>query len=129
MSMVTKTWPCKGGCGGNYSAELTSDAPADWTEDDWGAFMDAQSEHIGTHGRTDDTTVHIRKQIARIRTRSTTNPLTDSDAFRLGSDHNGSQTLCGAAPTDSDMSWSDGRFAKNRQYVTCERCLKLRPAS
>lgn len=129
--MITKTWPCKGSgsCGGTFSAELTSDSPAEWTEDDWGAMMDAQSEHVAGHGRAADRGVHIRKQIARVRTRSTVNPLTDSDAFRPGSHLNGSQTLCGDAPTDSDMSWADGRSAKNRQHVTCTRCLELRPAS
>jgi hypothetical protein len=128
---MLKTWPCKGtgGCGGTYSAELTADSPADWNQDDWGAFMDAQSDHVATHGRTGEVTVHIRKQIARVRTYSRSNPLSDSAAFRLGSDKDGSQPLCGAAPTDRDMSWADGRFAKNRAYVTCERCLELRPAS
>ena len=119
---MAKTFPCKP-CGGTYEADVPE------SPNDWGAFMDAQGEHIGSHGRSGDATVHIRKKIACTRTRSTTNPLTDSDAFRLGSAHNGSQTLCGAAPTDSDMSYGDGRFAKSRRYVTCERCLELRPAS
>lgn len=115
--MITKTWPCKGsgGCGGTYSAELTAESPADWTGDDWAAFMDAQSDHVAGHG-SPGTDVHIRKQIARTRTRSTVNPLTDSADFRLGSDKNGSQTLCGDPATDRDMSYADGR------------CLELRPA-
>ena len=47
---MTQTWPCKTtGCGGTYSAELTADSPGDWNVDDWGAFMDAQSDHVGAH--------------------------------------------------------------------------------
>lgn len=129
--MATKTWPCtgNGGCGATYSAEMSDESPANWTTDDWGAFMDAQSAHVASHGHPDSAGVHIRKQIARVHTRSTTNPLTDSSAFRLGSDRNGSQTVCGAAPTDGDMDWAGARFAKNRQHVTCTRCLELRAAS
>lgn len=123
--MITKTWPCKGsgGCGATYSAELTAEAPADWTEDDWAAFMDAQSEHVGSHGRSPDMAAHIRKQMARTKR---------GDGFykvTYSASENGSQTLCGAAATDLDMSWGDARFASNRRHVTCERCLELRPAS
>jgi hypothetical protein len=128
--MSTVTWPCKGsgGCGATYSAELTSESPAEWTEDDWGAFMDAQSEHLASHGRTAGAGVHIRKKITARGGYSPTNPLHDRAAFRASSAYSGAQTLCGDPSTDSDISWADGRFAKHRQYVTCARCLELRPS-
>jgi transcription elongation factor Elf1 len=115
-----KAFPCKP-CGGSHETDVPKSA-ADWPVDDWGAFMDAQSEHVAAHGRTADAGSHIRKQMA---------PSKRGDGFykvKYGSSENGSQTLCGAAATDRDMGWGDARFAKNRQYVTCERCLELRPA-
>lgn len=86
------------------------------------ALSDADDAHRETHAGDP---VHIRRQIARMRTRSTTNPLTDSAAFRPGSAHNGSQTLCGA-PAGEDVSWSDARHAKNLAFVTCEDCKRIR---
>jgi hypothetical protein len=42
-----KTFPCKP-CDGTYSADVP-DSPADWTDDDWGTFFDAQSAHVAAH--------------------------------------------------------------------------------
>ena len=42
-----KTFPCKP-CDGTYEADIP-DSPTDWTEDDWSAFMDAQSAHVAAH--------------------------------------------------------------------------------
>jgi hypothetical protein len=86
------------------------------------AMLDAGDAHREAHAGDP---VHIRRQIARTRTRSTTNPLTDSADFRLGSDGDGSQTLCGA-PAGPDLSWADARHAGNLAYVTCEDCKRIR---
>jgi hypothetical protein len=45
---------------------------------------------------------------------------------RYSSTEDGSRTLCGAPPTDSDMDWASTRFAKNLAYVTCGACKASR---
>lgn len=37
-----------------------------------------------------------------------------------------SETLCGAAATQFDMSWADTRFKTARGHVECQDCLTLR---
>lgn len=68
-----------------------------------------------------EVTVHIRQRPAR----------KWGDGFyrpQYSASENGSRTLCGAAPTDQDMSWADARFAKYLAYVTCDECKRLRQA-
>lgn len=110
----TSRQPC-GKCG-TYEVEIP--AAANVLE----VLNDASDAHRESHASDP---VHIRRQIARMRTRSTTNPLTDSAAFRLGSDHDGSRTLCGA-PAGTDMSWAEGRHPKNLAFVTCDDCKRIR---
>ena len=66
-----------------------------------------------------EVTVHIRQRIARKR---------GNGFYRVqySSAENGSRTLCGAQPTDRDLSWGDARFTKNLAYVTCDECKQLR---
>jgi hypothetical protein len=46
---MAKLFPCKTeGCGGSYKADVP-ESPNDWAPEDWGRFMEAQSEHVRTH--------------------------------------------------------------------------------
>jgi hypothetical protein len=123
MSDATRTTsrPCGACLTGRYEVTIPAALDAGQTLE---ALYAADDAHRETHAGDP---VHIRRQIARTRTRSTTNPLTDLAAFRLGSEHDGSKTLCGAA-AGSDMSWSDTRFASGLAHVTCEDCKRLRTA-
>lgn len=40
-----------------------------------------------------------------------------------------SQTLCGGGATIEDISWADGRYPKQREYVACQRCIEIRTSS
>lgn len=84
-----------------------------------GKLMNAQSEHSRSCGHVTPEVTHIRKQIARKR----------GNGFykvQYGPSENGSQTLCGAAPTMGDMSYGETRYPKGLSYVSCEKCKELR---
>ena len=112
-----KTFDCKGHCAGTYTADVP-ESPADWAPEDWGKFMDAQSEHV-TPPRPEIN--HIRKQAAH----------KWGDTFyapTYSPSENGSQTLCGTEPTIEDMTWGETRHASRLAEARCARCRELRAA-
>lgn len=87
-----------------------------------------QREQDAAMAATPATVQHIRKRAARY------GPMSGPRYFRLQRaiesgqvNDPQSQTLCGA-PAGRDMSWAETRYAKNRAYVTCAECVRLREA-
>lgn len=64
-------------------------------------------------------TTHIRQKAARGKRGS---------GFYLdrSSDDPQRRTMCGAKPTDLDMSWAETRWAKNMAWVSCPECKAAR---